>query len=218
MFVPLKKSVADATDPRPVADPTLRARRSPRLLALGLLLACLGGLGAALGFQQAMHSNQVVVVQHTVMRGSTLKNSDLAVVTVGQLPGVKTVPAARLSSLVGQQALVDLPGGSLLSDESVGHTTLPEGTAALGLKLTAGRVPASALPVGSRVKLIQVGDDKVESTATGLVVDATVLSAPERSMDGSARVLDVAVDQAQMATLADLAARDRVAIALVGKS
>lgn len=186
-----------------------RARRSPRLVAAGVLLACLGGLGSAMAFQQASHANQVLVASHTLMRGTTLHAGDLAVVTVGQLPGVHTIPAGQLDSLLGKQALVDLPGGSLVGSESVGVTTLPAGSAELGLKLNAGRLPNAQLPVGTPVQLVQVSTDKSSST---LVVDATVAQAPEKLPDGTGRVLDVAVPQTQAQQVADLAAHDLLVV------
>ena len=41
----------------------LRARRNPRLVAIGVLCACVGGLGGAMAYQQAGQSHAVIVVQ-----------------------------------------------------------------------------------------------------------------------------------------------------------
>ncbi|MGO4957609.1 SAF domain-containing protein [Luteococcus sp. Sow4_B9] len=188
----------------------LRPRRSPRMAAAGVLLACLGGLGAAVAYQQAAHSNQVVVVQRPVARGEQVQAGDLAVVTIGPAPGVRTLPAERLGSLVGQQALVDLAAGSLVGEGAVGRAALPKGKAQIGLKLVAGRVPNAELPAGTRLNLVEVTSDKAQST--GLVVEAEVVLAPELMQDGSTRTMDVAVPETQAERLADLAARDLVVV------
>lgn len=205
-------------DGDPVAVPVahLAPRRSPRLVAAGLLVACLGGLGGAMAYQQASHANQVVVVQRTVPRGEVVRQTDLAVVTIGSAPGVRTTPAGQIGTLVGRHALVDLPAGSLVAPESVGDPRLPEGTAQLGLKLAAGRLPVEALPAGTPVELVEVSADKQGITSTGgsssLVVEATIQTAGQASQDGSATVLDVAVPAAQAQRIADLAARDLLVV------
>ena len=194
----------------------LKARRSPRLVAAGLLVACLGGLGGAMAYQQASHANQVIVVQHTVPRGEVVRQSDLAVVTIGSAPGVHTTPARDLDALIGRRALVDLPAGSLVATESVGEPRLPDGTAQLGLKLAAGRLPVEPLPAGTPVDLVAVTSDKQGVTAatqsSSLVVEARIQTAGQPSPDGSAVVLDVAVPAAQAQRIADLAARDLLVI------
>lgn len=209
-------SVAPARPPsvdpdRPAALAThLRPRRSPRLVAAGLLLACLGGLGGAMAYQQASHANQVVVMQRAVPRGELVSTADLAVVTIGPAPGVHTVGAEQLPSLVGKQALVDLPAGSLVGADAVGDARLPEGSSQLGLKLAAGRVPVEQMPAGTPVQLVEVTSDKQESSA--LLVEASIITAPRLLPDGSSQVLDVAVPEAQAQRVADLAARDLLVV------
>lgn len=221
--MPTSPGATQRTTARPDSDEALavpvahlKARRSPRLMAAGLLVACLGGLGGAMAYQQASHANQVIVVQRTVPRGEVLKQTDLAVVTIGAAPGVHTTPAEQLGSLVGRHALVDLPAGSLVAAESVGEPRLPEGTAQLGLKLAAGRLPAEPLPAGTPVDLVEVTADKqgVASTtqSSSLVVEARIQTAGQPSPDGAAMVLDVAVPAAQAQRIADLAARDLLVV------
>lgn len=198
-----------AGSPAPV-EARLKARRSPRLVAAGVVLACLGGLGGAMAFQEATHANQVVVVQRAVPRGEVIDAGDLAVVTIGSAPGVSTVPAGDLPGMVGRTALVDLPQGSLVGRGAVGEAVVPAGQAQIGLKLAAGRIPNQPMPAGTPVDLVEIQTDKQEFSE--LQVQGTVASAPVQTVDGAGWVLDVFLPQSQAQRVADLAAHDRIVL------
>lgn len=195
------------------ADSALRPRRSPRLIAAGVLCGCLGALGGALVWQQASSSHPVVVVNSSVARGETVRASDLAVVELGTAAGVKTIPADRLTELVGKQALVDLPAGSLVGEGSIGTPTTPAGTAELGLKLSAGRLPTSPMPAGTKVVLIEVpADGAAASGSGGRTVEGVIVSSPTLLPDGGTWVVDVAVAEGQATEVAQLSAKDRIVL------
>ncbi len=190
----------------------MRARRNPRWIAAGVLAVCLGGLGSTLLYTQAGNATAVVRVNHAVARGDVIGPEDLGVITVGNVAGVSTVPADELGRLVGQTAISDLAEGSLLAPNTIGAPILAADQVRIGLRLTAGRLPASALPAGTRVWLVAVpaansgGADKGEATVTG-----SVASSPTVAPDG-ASVLDVNVPTAQAERIARLAATDRLAL------
>lgn len=192
----------------------LRARRNPRLVIAGVLCAALGGLGAAVVHAETSSSAQVLMAARDVSRGEVVQTSDLAVVTIGSAPGVNTVPASELSSLVGGEARVDLPSGSLVGDGAVGEPEVAKGTSQLGLRLAAGRLPVKVMPAGTRVTLVAVtgtrtgADDGVPS----LRVTGQIVSSPVPLADGASYVLDVAVPQASAQQVADLAAREQLVI------
>ena len=192
----------------------LRARRNPRLVIAGVLCAALGGLGAAVVHAETSSSAQVLMAARDVSRGEVVQTSDLAVVTIGSAPGVNTVPASELSSLVGGEARVDLPSGSLVGDGAVGEPEVAKGTSQLGLRLAAGRLPVKVMPAGTRVTLVAVtgtrtgADDGVPS----LRVTGQIVSTPVPLADGASYVLDVAVPQASAQQVADLAAREQLVI------
>ncbi len=196
----------------------LRARRNPRLVIAGVLCAALGGLGAAVVHAETSSSAQVLMAARDVSRGEVVQTSDLAVVTIGSAPGVNTVPASELSSLVGGEARVDLPSGSLVGDGAVGEPEVAKGTSQLGLRLAAGRLPVKVMPAGTRVTLVAVtgtrtgADDGVPS----LRVTGQIVSTPVPLADGASYVLDVAVPQASAQQVADLAAREQLVIVREG--
>lgn len=201
-----------------VSQPVLRPRRSPRLVIIGVLVACLGALGAAVAWTQMTRSAPVVVVISDVARGEVVKAADLGVANVGTPPGVESFPADRLQELVGKRALVDLPAGVLVGPGSIGEPVTPAGTSHVGLKLAAGRLPTSPMPAGTRVLLVPVQAPGAEKAGAslGAAIEASVVSQPEQLPDGASWVVDVAVDDAQAVTVARLAATDSLVVVRQG--
>ncbi|MDO4784372.1 MAG: SAF domain-containing protein [Propionibacteriaceae bacterium] len=199
-----------ADEPDSTARPSgvqLRARRNPRLIALGVLTACLGALGVAYLYSATTSSQQVLVMASEVARGTVVQPGDLTVVTIGSAQGITVTDAGALDSVVGQTALVDLPKGSLLTPTSVGSPTLPAGTARVGLKLTVGRFPVGDLPSGAKVTLVRTGDgsDKASYSAETLT--------PAKDLgDGQTFLVDVQVAEGDAPAVARLAAEEALAL------
>lgn len=184
----------------------LRARRSPMIIALGILLACLGGLGGALLFQSAAERTSVLVMVHTVERGAVITAQDVTTTSIGTATGVVSLPASELSHVIGQRAALDLPAGSLPGPGSVGEPTIPPGDARVGLRVAVGRVPGGGLAPGTKVSILRTQEGADAS------VDAVVASAPVPTAAGDAVLLDVAVRPADAEMLARWAAADQVAV------
>lgn len=206
-----------AADARADAEPRpqLRARRSPKLIALGVLAICVGGLGTAFAYQQATASNSIVIVANAVARGETITAGDLGVTTMGAAPGVATLPSSELAGLVGQQALVDLPKGAVVGPGAVGVSELPAGQAQLGLKLAAGRLPTTDLPAGTPITLVSVPADRTGGSPVDEAArefPAVVVASPMILPDGATWTLDVAVPQQDAAAVAALSATDRLVV------
>ncbi len=190
----------------------LRARRSPLIAALGILLACLGGLGGALLFQAAAERTSVLVMAHSVARGEIVQADDVSVTTLGRAPGVAHLDAGEVDTLVGRRAVVDLPAGSLPGPGSVGEAVVPPGAARVGLRLDLGRAPSSGLAPGTKISI-------VNTTAGGpSPLEGVVAAAPARTAAGDAWVVDVAVAPADAATLARWAAAEQVSLVRLGDS
>lgn len=186
----------------------LRARRNPRLIALGVLTACLGALGVAYLYSATTSSQQVLMMASGVARGTVVQPGDIAVVTIGSAQGIAVTDASALDSVIGQTALVDLPKGSLLTPSSIGSPTLPTGTARVGLKLTVGRVPVGDLPSGAKITLVRTGSgaDKAPSYS------AETLTPPKDLGDGQTFLVDVQVSAEDAPAVARLAAEDLLAL------
>lgn len=203
----------------------LRARRSPLLVVAGLLCAVLGALGGAFAWTQASRAQSVLVMNRTVARGEQLRAGDVGAVSISLADGVATLPASSLDGLIGRHARVDLPAGSLLGPGSVGSPQLGPGSSRVGLRLPAGRVPTTPMPAGTRITVVEVAAASSAAQADGTAgqgaadprtFDAVVARAPARTEDRAAWLMDVEVDVARAALLADLASRDRVAVIVRG--
>lgn len=197
------------------ARTSIRLRRNPRWLAVGVLLTVLGGLATAFGFLTVSASESVVVLNRTVHRGEAVTASDLGVVAVGHGDALRTVPAADAGGLVGQRATTDLPAGSLLVEGSLGAPDLAAGQARVGVRLTAGRLPSTGLLPGTPVLAVALADAAAGAGAgeaeLPASVLATVVDSPQVQPDGSV-VLDLNLPADRAEAVARLAAADRVAL------
>lgn len=208
---PIKPDITPPPSPRPDAV-HLRARRSPRLIALGVLAVVLGALGAATLYSLNTNLINVVVVERDVMRGDTLDVADLTVAEVPASLQVDTTPAENLEKMLGQRALTDLPAGSFPLDRHVGEEPVPPGQSLVGIRLSSGRLPSASLPPGTRIQLISLAEDDDS------VVDAVMASTPILLEDGSSQLLDVTVPHQTAAAIAKLAATDQLVLISVGDS
>ena len=108
---PRKPKAASPVTPQP---PRMPGRRNPKWIALGIVALCLGGLLSYMIYTRVASETAVVAAAHTVYRGETIEEGDLTTITLraGSLP--QTVPAARLTDLVGKRAAYDLIEGSVI--------------------------------------------------------------------------------------------------------
>lgn len=199
--------------PAPVASRPagvqLRARRSPKLIALGALLVTFGGLGAAALYSMNANHRAVVVMAADVRRGDSIGRDDLAVLEVPESLEVEALGAAELPGLVGQRSLTDLPEGAFPLARHVGEDPLPAGQALIGLRLPLGKLPTADMPPGTTVRLVGLLEGAENS------VEAVVASAPVLLDDGASFSLDVRVDDARADEVARLSAADLLAVVVV---
>lgn len=205
---PTKPDLTPPAAPRPDAV-RLRARRSPRLIALGVLLVCLGGLGAAVLYTMNTNHESVLVMASDVRRGEVLERTDLAVIDVPDTLAVERLGSAELDTLIGHRALTDLPGGSFPLARHVGVDPLPHGQTLVGLRLPLGRLPASELPLGASVRIVGLGE------VDGPGIEAVTMALPLLLDDGTSYALDVRVADTDADTVARLSAADQVAVVVV---
>ena len=188
----------------------LRAQRSPRLIALGVLLVVLGGIAAASLYAANTHHRSVVAMATDVTRGQVIGRESLTVVEVPETLATEALDGERIDELVGQHALTDLPAGAFPLPGHVGADPLPDGQGLVGLKLTPGRLPATEVVPGTELLVVSLAE--TDTTA----VEATAASSPVFLDDGVTVALDIRVADADAATVARLAATDLVAVVVTG--
>lgn len=194
----------------------LRARRNLRWVAAGILAICLGGLGSVMLYTSLAGTRPVVAITRTVYRDQIITDADLGVVTVAASSGFATVAADRLPEVVGTSALTDLTEGSLLNPRMYGDPSVEAGSALLGLKLAAGRLPSTVLAPGTVVLLVPVGRDGADPPS-GASVAARVAGAAATHADG-ASLIDVKVPESEAERVARLAAADQLVLVRAGGS
>ena len=209
--------------PRPVAaegdspettppPPRLPARRNPKWIALGVVALCLGGLLSYVIYARLANETAVVTVAQTVYRGEVIDAADLSTITLQGNSIAQAVPAVDLDAMVGKRAAVDLVAGSVLVASAVTDESIPAtGRAVVGLKLSAGRTPTSLLIPSAAVRLVALpsqngSDDLTGDTFTARIVDQA------NGPDGTSILVNVDVAADQAATIAQLAAQDRIAL------
>jgi hypothetical protein len=190
-------------------------RRNPKWIALGIVALCLGGLLSYMIYARVASESAVVAAAHTVYRGETIEQSDLATITLrgGSLP--QAIPAAQLGDLVGKRAAFDLVEGSVIPSTAVVEEAIPaEGRAIVGLKLAPGQAPGNLLLPSSAVRLIALPTAADGSTADKLAGSIFVGRVVDHfpAADGTSIMVNVDVEAGAAPTIAMLAAQDRIAI------
>ena len=193
------------------AGARLRPRRSPRLIALGVLCVVLGGLGAAALYSTSTDYVPAVVMAKDVLRGQEITASDLEVVELPSSTRIDYTEGSETNELVGERPLVDLPAGSFPVDRHFGSSLIPEGHRLVGLLLAPGKMPASELAADAKVQLVSIIDDD------DWVAGAVISKVPALTDDGSGFVVDVIVDQDAADQATRLAATEQLALMAVGE-
>lgn len=192
--------------PRRSEGVQLRARRSPRLIALGVLAVVLGALGAVALFTSTNDRVAVVAMATDIGRGETVEQGSLTTVEVPAALAAGALAPAEADALVGQRALSDLPQGSFPRPDHVGVAALPDDEALIGLRLPLGRLPITTMSPGTQVRLVSLADDAQ--------ADAVVVTVPTAISDGDTYVLDVRMRSTDADALAKLAATDQIALVM----
>ncbi|MCA0250853.1 MAG: SAF domain-containing protein [Actinobacteria bacterium] len=190
--------------------PRVRPRRDLRLIAIGVLAICLGGLGAMWLYSAVTDVASVIAVTRTVHRDQIIAAEDLDVIAVPAVPGLTTVSADLFDQVVGRTAHLDLAAGSLLTPRSYGEPIVEAGRSQLGLRLAPGRIPAGELPAGTEVLLVAVSRDGSEPPTGASVLARVSFTGPEQP-DGSV-LLDVDVPREHAEYVARLAAADQLVV------
>ena len=206
--------------------PSGRQRRRPLVLVGFVGLVVLGALLAVLGYNSATSTRDVVAVRESVAKGETIEKGDLRTVAVSVDASVATIPAEQAGRMVeGRRAAVDLPKGSLVSEDSIAQGTVPGvGKSVVGVTLPASQLPGEPLEVGDRVRVVDAPgvNGRAGGSSQGSGEDSEAPSEPAEvqvevagvRVTGDQTTVSVIVEAEQAGPLAARAATGRVVIVL----
>lgn len=206
--------------PPPLAVPSVRQRRNPRLAALGAVLLTVGGLAGAYLFTQGGQTESVVALKAPITAGQQITAEQVGTAQLPANTGLNSIPGADIDTIIGKYANASLPAGALLSPENVQPTLFPPaGKSVVGVALKPSQEPARGLLPGDSVRLVvtatsgAAGAAPGEGDQTGTTWAATVLTSGARSDDGTTTV-DFVIDTATSTNLAAAAGAGNVAVIL----
>lgn len=205
--------------PSAPALPQPKRRRRPLLLAAGAVLVVLGAVGAYGLASSASHRVAVVAVAADVAWGQPITAADLVEVQIVTDPSLHPMPWADRSTAIGKLASTDLHVGSLLTIDDVMAGQIPAaGQALVGVAVKPGLLPATELAGRQQVWITRADrDNQTPAQPTGEPVGpvrAVVYAVGATDASGG-RTVDVLVDSADAATVADWSAAGVAAIIVV---
>ncbi|MFF2453711.1 SAF domain-containing protein [Isoptericola sp. NPDC058082] len=158
--------------------PPPKMRRRPALIALSVVLVCVGALVSAFAFQSMSNSQEVLTVRETIHRGQVIDADDLVTVRIGMDPALQAVPASSAEAVVGKHAALDIVAGGVVTAEQVTDAAVPSaGNSVVGVSVTAAMLPAGQVRSGDDVRIVSTtagGGDAAEPAAVeGVVVGVT---------------------------------------------
>lgn len=198
-----------------------RRHRQLPLVVVGVLLV----IGCALAFADAsLHlgsRQEVLVVAQPLTAGQMLTTGDLQAARVSTGNGLRSVPVAEESSVVGRPVAVPLVAGALLTRSEVGAAPLVgSGSDVVAVGLKPGAFPPDLAP-GDRVQVVPVTSSSsgggIGSATSGSPVAATVLAVDAASAaSGGPTVFSLQVSTGDAEEVAVLAAAGQAALVQVG--
>lgn len=191
----------------------VKSRRRPALIALGVALAILGGLGSF--YYASTISNTVTVLQSKegIARGEEITAADLTTLEITGGQGTGAYTPDESGQIVGKTASVDLPAGTLITADTVGEgLAIEDGQSIVGVALTAAQMPSFPLSAGDAVRIVSTPVAQGEPPAsTPDSFPATVFTA--RFDEKTAQwIVDLVVPEGKAADIAARSATGRVAL------
>ncbi|GAA1947464.1 SAF domain-containing protein [Kitasatospora viridis] len=187
-------------------------RRRPAVLAMSVALIAAGGLGGAVLYNSTGQRIAVLALAHDVPYGQALTPDDLVVARIASDPALAPISAGDLNRAVGRRATTDLHRGALLlAADLTGAVVVQPGMQEVGLPVHPSQLPAAGVQVGTQVEIVEVGDPGNGAPQTLTAVVAQV------GKPGDNQVIDVAVQPADAARLAQWAAGGKYQIILAPK-
>jgi hypothetical protein len=197
-------------------------------LALAVALVVVGALGTATLVVAVSARGEYLALARDVEYGARIAPEDLAVIRIGNPPGLRAWPAREIGRAVGNYATMPLAAGTLLTGAHVTDQRFPAaGQVRLGVTLASDRLPAQRLRPGNLVLLVDTGDPGGgDPGSPGGPAHRTWQGTVLRVVDGGSgsilsgsqsrdTTIDIIVTGEEAPTIAALAADDRLSVAVL---
>lgn len=160
---------------QPNEAPTIapvRTRRSAIWIAAAIAIVLLGAIAGGVGYNIVSQTNQVLVVQHDIARGSVIAEADLTTIAISEGQNTEAIPVDRANEILGKIAAVDIPAGGLVTAASVTDAlAAPDGRAVVGISLKPEQLPLQRLHAGDEVILVLLSN---QATAAGAPIEVDI--------------------------------------------
>ena len=173
---------ADGAGPGKVRPPSPTKHRRTGLIGLAVLLIVGSAAVAGLLAVRLDSRSAVLVAARPIAIGQQISKADVGEVRVAS-EGLSLLAASQSRQVIGKYAAQAIPQGRLLDAQMLQQQGfLRPGVAAVGVSVTAGRMPANGLQQGDRVQIVRVTD----GVPTVLVASAVISTPPAAERSGGA--------------------------------
>ena len=122
---------------------------------MGLVLVVLGAVLVVVFVGGSAPTRQVLALARNVSKGEVLVAGDITSLELPANAAIAALDAPSLASLVGRQAVSDLPEGTVLTRQILApQRELPAGMVVVGAQLDAGQYPVRHFKAGEKVNLL----------------------------------------------------------------
>jgi hypothetical protein len=205
-----------------VGAPLPLRQKRPGYAALAIVLIVgLAAVGAYF-YSQAGKKVPVVVVTADIPAGHKIQRADLSTVRVAG--SVTAIGGAKLNSVVGETAVVELLPNTLLQRSMVTSAPALDSSAAqVGVQVTPGQIPANGLNPGDTVEILQLPQKNTTSSSasipapTVLADSATVYNSTSDPSQSGGTLLTLVVPKSTAAAVAAASNAGLIALIRVGR-
>jgi hypothetical protein len=201
------------TSSRPAGSSTIKTRRRPALVALGVALAILGGLGSFYYASSLSDTVTVLTTKADIARGAEITAADLTTLEITGGQDTSAFTPAQSDQVVGTIASVDLPIGTLVSANNTGKgLAIEDGQSIVGVALGVAQMPTFALAAGDTVRIIDTPVAQGEPPATTPKSFGATVFTTKYDEKTSQWIVDLVVPEDNASDIAARAATGRVAL------
>ncbi|MFH8253037.1 SAF domain-containing protein [Microbacterium sp. B2969] len=185
------------------------------LIAAGIALAVVGGLGSWYFFTTVGNTTTVLTVTKDIPRGQQITAQDLGTLQIAGDQATNALKASQSQEAIGEVAMVDLPAGSLVTSSTVGKSlVVADGDSIVGVALTSAQMPSQTLVAGDKVRLVDTPIAQGEPPATTPQTFTATVFSVRQDTQNNRWIIDLVVSPEKAPDIAARAATGRVALVL----